>query len=259
MRFDSVAGNKTSTQGVEKPAASDSNTNASDDCDSVDSIPENTTGKVDLANAPKSASTANDPDDNETGDELRGDRLFRWYLARTLFPVTIAWNYLLGRVLNMRDWWARIDEHVVIGAYPFSSDVGSFGAERIRGVVNTCEEYAGPVQHYRRAGIEQLHIPTIDFTSPTLADVEEGVAFIRKHASNGDTVYVHCKAGRGRSATVVVCYLIETRGMNPVEAQAFLLRKRPHAHSKLYEREVVLRFYERRSSSPTNSPEEASL
>lgn len=191
--------------------------------------------------------STNDESHEETGDELRGDRLFRWFLARSLFPVTIAWNYLLGRTFQVRDWWARIDEHVIIGAYPFGSDVASFEAERIRGIVNTCEEYAGPVQHYRRAGIEQLHIPTIDFTSPTLADVEEGVAFIRKHASNGDTVYVHCKAGRGRSATVVVCYLIETRGMTPEEAQAFLLRKRPHAHGSLYKRQVVLDFYNRRN------------
>ena len=41
-------------------------------------------------------------------------------------------------------------------------------ADGVRAVVNTCEEYVGPVAQYQHHGIEQLRIPTTDFTHPKL-------------------------------------------------------------------------------------------
>lgn len=67
-------------------------------------------------------------------------------------------------------------------------------------MVNTCEEYAGPVVEYAEHGIEQLRIPTTDFTHPRMEDVERAVEFVQDHAQRGETVYIHCKAGRAQSA-----------------------------------------------------------
>ena len=36
-----------------------------------------------------------------------------------------------------------------------------------------------------------------------------GVAFIMEHSLKRNSVYVHCKAGRTRSATLVACYLMK--------------------------------------------------
>jgi len=41
---------------------------------------------------------------------------------------------------------------------------------------------------------------------------------------------VHCKAGRGRSTTVVLCYLVKYKGMTPGEALAMVRGKRPQIH-----------------------------
>ena len=38
---------------------------------------------------------------------------------------------------------------------------------------------------------------------------------------------MHCKAGRGRSTTLVICYLIRQMRMSPKEAYAFVRTKRP--------------------------------
>jgi atypical dual specificity phosphatase len=163
-------------------------------------------------------------------------------LSRLLFYPTLLWNMLLGRWLGVRHWWDRIDDHVILGALPFASDVPKLAAEGVRAVVNTCEEYAGPVEQYAAAGIRQLRIPTTDFHPPTLADIERAVEFMRESAARGETVYVHCKAGRARSATVVVCWLVATHGLSPAEAQQFVLARRPHVLKTVAEREVVRQF-----------------
>ena len=162
--------------------------------------------------------------------------------ARSVFYPTLAWNYTLARILNVRQWWNRVDEFVIVGAYPFARDVPAMASEGIRGVVNTCEEYPGPLSAYEASGIEQLWIPTTDFTHPTLRDVCEAVEFIQRHVDDQQSVYIHCKAGRARSATVAMCWLVKYRGMTPDEAQVALLKARPHINPRLSERPVVHQF-----------------
>ena len=149
---------------------------------------------------------------------------------------------LLGRILRVRRWWDRIDPHVIVGAYPFARDIPGLYAEGVRAVVNTCEEYAGPEQQYERFGITQLRVPTTDFTHPKLADVEKAVEFVQQHAAAGETVYIHCKAGRARSATVALCWLMKYRDLSPRDGQARLLQARPHLNPHLTERPVVREF-----------------
>ncbi len=134
---------------------------------------------------------------------------------------------------------------MIVGALPLPRDVNSLVDEGVNCVVNTCAEYAGPQEAYEQAGIEQLRIPTVDFTHPSLDDVTNAVDFIEQHVSEGSTAYVHCKAGRARSATVAICWLIRNKNMTPQEAQSLLLEKRPHTNRHVYARPVVKQFYER--------------
>ena len=65
-------------------------------------------------------------------------------------------------------------------------------------------------QEWRKEGVEQLRLSTIDMTGvPTLPNLQTGVPFALKYQSLGQSVYVHCKAGRSRSATMVAAYLIQ--------------------------------------------------
>ena len=151
---------------------------------------------------------------------------------------------LLGRWLKVRNWWDRVDETMIVGALPFGKDVPKMAGEGVTCVVNTCEEYEGPVQEYQQHGIEQLRVPTVDFTHPTMESVTRAVEFIGEKTAAGGTVYVHCKAGRARSATVAMCWLIKSKGMTPQEAQTLLLEKRPHVNRFVYARPVVKQFFE---------------
>ncbi|WP_442510125.1 dual specificity protein phosphatase family protein [Novipirellula sp. SH528] len=165
--------------------------------------------------------------------------------ARSVFYPTLAWNFTLGRILRVRRWWDYIDPSVIVGAYPFARDVAGLSVEGVRGVVNTCEEYPGPLKAYEAFGIEQFHMPTTDFTHPLFEDVCNAVEFVQRHVEDQGKVYIHCKAGRARSATVAICWLIKHQGLSITEAQAVLLAARPHINPRLGQRPVVQEFAER--------------
>lgn len=169
------------------------------------------------------------------------DRLY----AKTVFYPTLWWNLLHARVLKTRNWWDEVEPGVIVGAYPFAAYADAMHADGVRAVVNTCEEYKGPTAEYERLGIEQLHIPTTDFTHPKLDDVRKAVEFVQEHVQHQDRkVYIHCKAGRARSATVAICWLIKYRQLSPEGAQQQLLKHRSHINPRLTSRPVVQQFAE---------------
>lgn len=172
---------------------------------------------------------------------------WNWIVARAIFYPTLGWNMLLGRWLKVRNWWDQVDPHVIVGAFPFARDVPRMAQDGVGAVVNTCEEYEGPVEQYQKYDIKQFRIPTVDFTHPSYKDVQRAVDFMIEQIADERVVYVHCKAGRARSATVVLCWLIQTTGMTAAEGQRLLLECRPHVNPRLPQREVVQKFEEKYS------------
>ncbi|KAA8522193.1 hypothetical protein F0562_012866 [Nyssa sinensis] len=78
------------------------------------------------------------------------------------------------------------------------------------GVITLNESYETlvPTSLYQAHGIDHLVLPTRDYLfAPSLSAICQAVDFIHENASHGQTTYVHCKAGRGRSTTIVICYL----------------------------------------------------
>lgn len=71
-----------------------------------------------------------------------------------------------------------------------------------------CAEWPGPEKKYRKLGMTHLRLPTVDHFEPTVSDLEKAVAFIQKYHDQGEKVYVHCRAGHGRSAAVVFAWLV---------------------------------------------------
>jgi atypical dual specificity phosphatase len=119
----------------------------------------------------------------------------------------------------------RVTTYVHIGGKPMGPrDVDSMHLLGIRSVVSLLmddEQLVHPdqyrVQHF-------LRIPTPDFLGPSCRQVTEACRFIRDHLGAG--VLVHCKSGKGRSAVVVVAYLILYHGMTCNEAHSFLSSRR---------------------------------
>jgi len=75
--------------------------------------------------------------------------------------------------------------------------------------------------------IQHLRLPTVDFSNPQIENLFHGVEFLRTVRQENKTAYIHCKAGRQRSANLAACYLIDTYGMTPEEAARRIRSIRP--------------------------------
>jgi len=170
--------------------------------------------------------------------------------ARVTFYPTLLYNVVMEKITT-RNWYDRIDETVILGALPFRRSTKQLvDDENIKAVVSMNEDYelswlSNSDKEWCRYNVEFLQLSTTDiFQAPSQEKLQDGVNFINKfrnvsskklsdtdvidgHNPAG-TVYVHCKAGRTRSATLVACYLITKNNWTPEEAVDYMRTKRPH-------------------------------
>mmetsp|Transcript_78763 Transcript_78763/g.154025 ORF Transcript_78763/g.154025 Transcript_78763/m.154025 type:complete len:253 (-) Transcript_78763:112-870(-) len=150
----------------------------------------------------------------------------RLYFYPTMpFTYGLRWGHLVTKMDNFEG-----GSNLFMGVAPIAfaaKPAKLYSQLGIRGVVNLCDEYGGPTEEYARLGIEELHIPTIDHHEPSLSSLRAAVKFIAKFKEKGQSVYVHCKAGHGRSAAVVFCWLVtQSPGAKPSDIAQSMINKR---------------------------------
>ncbi|XP_020865487.1 LOW QUALITY PROTEIN: phosphatidylglycerophosphatase and protein-tyrosine phosphatase 1 [Phascolarctos cinereus] len=174
-------------------------------------------------------------------------------LARILFYPTLLYTLVRDKVSGRghRDWYHRIDSTVLLGALPLRSLTRRLiEKENVRGVITMNEEYetrflCNTFEEWKALGVEQLRLSTVDMTGvPTLENLKKGVQFTLKYVALEKCVYVHCKAGRSRSATMVAAYLMQVYKWNPEEAVGAIARIRSHIHIRPGQVEVLKEFHE---------------
>ncbi|KAL7160498.1 hypothetical protein ABFS83_01G099300 [Erythranthe nasuta] len=166
--------------------------------------------------------------------------------ARALFYPTLLYNVVRNKIQSEFRWWDWIDEFLLLGAVPFPSDVQRLKEHGVCGVVTLNESYETlvPSSLYEAHGIRHLVLPTRDYLfAPSLTDICRAVDFIHENALNGQSTYVHCKAGRGRSTTVVICYLVKYRHMTPDSAYDYVKSIRPRVLLASSQLKAVQEFY----------------
>ncbi|SPP83041.1 blast:Phosphatidylglycerophosphatase and protein-tyrosine phosphatase 1 [Drosophila guanche] len=178
--------------------------------------------------------------------------------ARVSFYPTLLYNVLMEKA-SARNWYDRIDDTVILGALPFRNQANDLiEKENMKAVVSMNEDYelmafSNNTEKWRKLGVEFLQLATTDiFESPNQEKLFRGVEFINQFLplskrisglgstqtpENVGSVYVHCKAGRTRSATLVGCYLMMKNGWTPDEAVDHMRSCRPHIllHTKQWD------------------------
>ncbi|PSN42640.1 Phosphatidylglycerophosphatase and protein-tyrosine phosphatase 1 [Blattella germanica] len=169
--------------------------------------------------------------------------------ARLSFYPTLFYNVVMEK-LTSRNWYDRIDDTVILGALPFRGMTQKLiSEENIKAVVSMNEDYelwlfSNGKEEWKQHGIEFLQLQTRDiFEAPCQEKLKQGVIFINKHGDDGGSVYVHCKAGRTRSATLVGCYLMQKNVWKPEQAFQQMKRCRPHILLRSKQWAALNKFY----------------
>ncbi|KAK9857940.1 hypothetical protein WJX84_004160 [Apatococcus fuscideae] len=150
--------------------------------------------------------------------------------ARAFFYPSLLWNLARSRLQADWHWWDQITPTILLGALPFESMLAELSTQGVKAVVTLNEDFEVFISSdkYKELGFDHLHLPTVDFLfAPVLSDLHKGVDFIQGHCERDEQVYVHCKAGRGRSTTLVMCYLIRCCNMSPENALTHIRLRRP--------------------------------
>lgn len=162
-------------------------------------------------------------------------------VGRAIHYPGLAAIWLLFKLGLRGEWWTEIDDTVILGAIPFSYHVPKLKSLGVSATINMCDESIGPIEELSRYEIVQHWFPTVDHFEPDLNDIDAAVKLLINYRNNNSKVYVHCRAGRGRSAAVVFAYLISI-GHSATEAQSILSTKRPNVRSKLASQPNLRKF-----------------
>ena len=103
--------------------------------------------------------------------------------------------------------------------------------QKLGGVISLNEAHEDKktlsVEEWSELGVTNKKYDIADHVgAANVTQVVEMINFIKEQESVGKTVYVHCKAGKGRSASVVMCYLCQKHGISPEESFDMLREKR---------------------------------
>lgn len=160
---------------------------------------------------------------------------------------------------NSHPWWHEVAPKLHLGAIPlknFRHDEKIANRLGAKAVLSLLEDFefktkgikSKPVNNYdwRRLGVTHLIIPSVDFKPLPLETLEQGVAFLEENIENGVSCYVHCKAGKGRSAAMVVAYLLKKGVVNSVdEGVDYLKKKRPFISIPKHKRHTLEHYYQK--------------
>ena len=122
---------------------------------------------------------------------------------------------------------------------PLSTELAALHAAGIRHVLCLLEddEFAdlqqevtpqGYAEAVDAAGMALHRVPVEDYTAPTRGTLAAMVRQVRGWLAQGEAVFVHCMAGRGRSGTVAAALLV-AQGMRPEDAILLVRWARPGA------------------------------
>ena len=103
------------------------------------------------------------------------------------------------------------------GAFPLSEAARLAGEHGLGAVIDLRSEACDDPDRLRACGLHFLHLPTPDLLGVTQPMLDRGVAFARLCARRKRRLLVHCQYGIGRSATLVLCIVVD-RGLAPLEA-----------------------------------------
>ena len=134
-----------------------------------------------------------------------------------------------------------ITDDIAIAAEPSSTDWPALRLAGVRCVVDLREEAPDNAVVVGAVGLGYLRLPIVEGEAPSQDELLLATSWIDEHLSSDGPVLIHCREGRGRSATVAIAALVSL-GMPLFEAYRMTLRVRPETAINNAQQEALRRF-----------------
>jgi atypical dual specificity phosphatase len=150
--------------------------------------------------------------------------------------------------------FAEVDDGLLVGAVPADhADVGQLADAGVTRVLNLVEdgEYrdgqrADVELGYEVAGIEEVRFSTVDYGGLSAPLLERASEQVLQWLADDQVVYLHCRAGWQRSATVAGAVVARRRHVDPQVALAMITRRKPSADPLPHQREDLRSWWTNR-------------
>jgi len=162
------------------------------------------------------------------------------------------------------EWWSPITDQIILGGIPLESHSEQLYQNKVTHILTLLESFeltAGLVTPLRKETMRQFKIDNKvfacqDFSGVPVEIIHEAVEYLHSAVSQqGQKIYVHCKAGRGRSATIIVAYLLKYGFKDRCferfeEAYAFVKSKRAKVNLKQHQQKTIEDYYHKYIALP---------
>lgn len=169
--------------------------------------------------------------------------------AATTLPPVSGWFEHFG--------FGQVGDELLIGAYPQDAeDVAALAEAGVTRVFNLVQdiEYEGNGREacataLTGAGILEERVEVIDYGNLLPGHIERAVRTVRPWLADGERVYVHCRAGMQRSATVAAAIVALEEGVEPAEALRRVSERNPRANPLEHQRQDLMRWWKARGAA----------
>ncbi|CAK1591254.1 unnamed protein product [Parnassius mnemosyne] len=111
----------------------------------------------------------------------------------------------------------------------------------INHLITLSPEKLPPVFDFERK-LKWTEIGIKEFGAPTLKQILKFIEICERAEMKGEVIGVHCRHGRGRTGTMLACYLVHFKNMAPERAVLTVRVQRPGS-CETYEQEKIVCYY----------------
>jgi protein tyrosine phosphatase (PTP) superfamily phosphohydrolase (DUF442 family) len=150
---------------------------------------------------------------------------FRWPLGRLWLRILARLMEWLTDVQPKQLNYSEVTPQLAVGGAFRKRQIKRLKHHGVTAVVDCRLEAEDDPVALKQAGIEFLHLPTLDRHGFTYAQMHEGVDWVLDHIANGGRAFLHCEHGVGRGP-LMACAVLVAQGHTAPEALRIVRRGR---------------------------------